>query len=118
MVILSPCFFSYEDLSLWEIIAISKCALFVECVRKNFLVEFQVQKTILLNTVAIQVPFKDLTAIFKRSKDYSQILANVSKIAYNFHSPVRATVKGIMTFSISFHSFSPSGFNSSVCKTL
>lgn len=118
MVIFSPCFFFYEDLSLWEIIAISKCALFVERVHKNFLVEFQVQKTILLNTVATQVPFKDLMAIFKRSKDYSPILANVNKIAYNFHSPVWATVEGIMALSISFHSFSPSVFNSLLCKTL
>lgn len=50
-------------------IAISKCVLFAECLNKNFLVQFQVQKTILLNTVAIQVQFKDPMAIFKRSKD-------------------------------------------------
>jgi hypothetical protein len=36
---------------------------------KNLLVEFQVQKTILLNTSAIQVQFKDPMEIFKRSKD-------------------------------------------------
>lgn len=42
---------------------------FVECQQKNFLVEFQVLKTIVLNTVAIQVQFKDPLAIFKRSKD-------------------------------------------------
>lgn len=36
---------------------------------KKSLVEFQVQKTILLNTLAIQVQFKDPMAIFKRNKD-------------------------------------------------
>lgn len=70
-----PCFFFffYENLSLSKFImkkiAISKCALFVECRCKNFLVEFQVLKTIVLNTVAIQVQFKDPMEIFKRSKD-------------------------------------------------
>lgn len=48
---------------------LSPNVLFVECLCKSFLVEFQVQKTILLNTVAIQVRFKDPMAIFKRSKD-------------------------------------------------
>lgn len=60
--------FHYPN-SLWKKIAISKCVLSVECLHKNFLVQFQVQKTILLNTVAIQVQFKDPMAIFKRSKD-------------------------------------------------
>lgn len=36
---------------------------------QHFLVEFQVQQAILLNTVAIQVQFKYPMAIFKKSKD-------------------------------------------------
>lgn len=73
MVIVCPWFCFYENLSLSKFIMGENCYLQMCCIRRmcmqNFLVVFQVQQAILLNTVAIQVQFKYPMAISKKSKD-------------------------------------------------